>query len=108
MINANPYYGVGVAGTVQQIKADAGEIYVLKLRNTTGAAAYLQIFGKKAADVSLGTDTPQAVIPLGANEVVAIPMPVPLYIGPAGISVAGTTTATGSSGAAIDVFATVV
>lgn len=103
---ASPFFNDAVAGTVVNIKASAaGQLYHLKLVNTTAAAAYLQIFNVKAASVTLGTTVATWTLRLAANESVNIPMACPLGLGGSGISIAGTTTATGLTGAAISVSA---
>jgi hypothetical protein len=116
---ASPFFNDAIAGTVVDLPSTSGRIYFLKLINTTAAVAYLQIFRSKAAGVTLGTTKPDWTIRLGANEVNSIPMsenPAEMG-GPAlpsavagqasGLSMAGTTTATGSTGAAISVSALV-
>lgn len=110
-VAAQPFFNDAVAGTVVQVKAGAGQLVYLKLVNTTAAAAYLQIFDLLAASVTLGTTTAKWTVRLAANESVSVPMLLPLGLGQvnslatAGISMAGTTTATGSTGAAISVSA---
>lgn len=103
---ASPYFFDAVTGTVKDVKASAaGQLYHLKLVNTTAAAAYLQIFNAKASSVTLGTTVATWTLRLAANESVNIPFATPLALGGSGISIAGTTTATGSTGAAISVSA---
>lgn len=106
---ALPFFNDAVAGTVVQVKSGMGMIYALKLVNTTAATAYLQIFDLASANVTLGSTTAKMTYRLAANESVNIPLSVPLELGRtttnAGISLAGTTTATGSTGAAISVSA---
>lgn len=100
-----PYFNDAVAGTVQQIKSTAGNIYFLNLLNTTAAAAYLQIFFLPSASVTVGTTTPNWTIRLAANERQIIHLLIPTGSTGTGLSVAGTTTATGSTGAAVSVSA---
>ncbi len=107
---AQPFFNDAVAGTVVAVKSGMGFITELKLVNTTAAVAYLQIFDVAQANVTLGTTTPAMVYRLAANESVNVPLTVPLELGrlkgaSAGISMAGTTTASGSTGAAISVSA---
>jgi len=106
MAFALPYFNDAVGGTVQQISPNQALIYSMKLVNTTGSTAYLQIFGKPSADVTLGSTVADAMIRLAANESLVVPMPIPLKISDAtGLSVAGTTTPTGASAATISVTA---
>lgn len=107
MINAAPFFNDAVSNTIVQVKSSRGDLYGLKLVNTTAATAYLQIFGELAANVVLGTTAPVMTIRLAANESIFCSTPVPVSVGPNGISVAGTTTPTGSTGAAISVGALV-
>lgn len=105
---ATPFFNDAVAGTVVQLKATAGQLYMLNAFNTTGATAYLQIFGKPSASVTLGTTVADWTIRLPLNSSSSVPLvfTVPVnIIGGSGLSIAGTTTATGLTGAAISVSA---
>lgn len=110
-VSAQPFFNDAVAGTVVQVKAGAGQLIYLKLVNTTAAVAYLQVFDLAAASVVLGTTTPKWTVRLAANESVSVPMLLPLGMGQlqplatAGMSMAGTTTPTGSTGAPVSVSA---
>lgn len=90
-----------ISDTVTDIKASAGQLYALILKNTTGAAAYFQVFNALAANVTLGTTTPTWSIGLAASESKVVVLPVPAVFGTA-ISCAGTTTRTGLTAAVID------
>ena len=107
-----PFFNDAVAGTVVAIKATQGGIYYLKLVNTTAAVAYLQIFFLPAASVTPGTTVPDWTLRLAANESVPIPElgglglnAITRGVPGTGLSAAGTTTATGLTGAAISVSA---
>lgn len=103
-MSAVPFFNDAVAGTVVDIKANAaGRIDALDLVNTTAAAAYLQIFNTKAANVTLGTTPATHVIRLTANQSKTLTFPQGLKLGGDGVSIAGTTTAGGTTGAAISV-----
>lgn len=109
-ISAQPFFNDAVAATVVQVKKDAGQIFALRLVNTTAAVAYLQVFDQLAANVTLGTTAPKFVVRLAANESMTFPICVPLGIGQLqtsnpGISLAGTTSASGATPAAISVSA---
>ena len=107
------FFNDAVAATVVPVKQNGPvQVYGLKLVNTTAAAAYLQMFNTPASAVTLGTTAPAFVVRLSANETVWMPMTIPLAISAAGnalnvsgggLSLAGTTTAGGSTGAAISV-----
>jgi hypothetical protein len=107
------FFNDAVAGTVVPVKQNGPvQVFGLKLVNTTAAVAYLQMFNVPAGAVTLGTTQAAFVVRLSANETVWMPMTIPLAISAAGnalsvngggLSIAGTTTATGSTGAAISV-----
>ncbi len=100
-------YSAQVTGTVVNMDANRGvTLRSLVLVNTTAALAYLQIFLVPAASVTLGTTTPFLVIPLLASGGLALPN-LDLRLGGTGVSIACTTTRTGSTGAAVDVFAAI-
>lgn len=101
---ASPFFNDAVAGTVVQVKGTAGQLYGMHLVNTTGSVAYLQVFWLPSTSVTLGTTTPAFDVRLAANADLMVPMAVGVGQG-SGISLAGTTTATGSTGAAISVTA---
>jgi hypothetical protein len=109
-VGSQPFFNDAVTAVVQ-VKAGAGFVYALKLVNTTGLTAYLQLFDRVAASVTLGTTAPKMVFRLAANESVTIPLLAPMALGQAindgtgGISLAGTTTPGGNTTAAISVSA---
>lgn len=114
---AIPFFNDAVAGTAVQVKATVGQIYSLSLTNTTAATAYLQVFCKPLASVTLGTTAPDFAIRLKTNAGAGDERDVVFPVGTCGLSatgtpggtgitLAGTTTATGSTGAAISVMAT--
>jgi hypothetical protein len=102
----NPFFNDAVAGTPVLVKPmGATSIYLMKLVNTTAATAYLQVFAVSQANVTLGTTVPYWVIRLTANESVTAVLggPIPALIDGAGLTIAGTTTPGGLTGAAISV-----
>lgn len=108
---AQPFFNDAVTGTVLQVSAgQLTKLFSAHLRNTTAAIAYLQIFWALAANVTLGSTTPDFVISLPTNAasdfVKDLEWAMGLgKLGTTGLSVAGTTTSTGSTGAAISVSA---
>lgn len=102
-VGAKGYFNDSVAGTKATAKAARAMVHAIKLVNTTAAAAYLQMFDKAAADVTVGTTPADFTIPLAASESLTLPLHLPLEF-VLGIVLAGTTTAGGSTGAAIKVF----
>jgi len=100
--NGNP-----VAGTVVNVVAGAFTpkvVFFAALNQTAGANAFLQIFTTAAANVTLGTTTPNMTIGLPNGGGISAPFPEGWLAGDkTGLSVAGTTTATGSAGSNITV-----
>lgn len=99
-----PWFNDAVAGTVVQVKSGhSGRILAARLVNTTAAAAYLQVFNATSANVTLGTTVPAFTFRLAANESFnGTNLNIDVGQGN-GLSIAGTTTATGAVGAAISV-----
>ena len=96
-------YSGQLAATVTNAKATAGQIYTLQLLNTTAAVAYLQCFDLAAGSVTLGTTAPTESFGLAASQSLSISFGAHGIAHATAISCAGTTTRTGSTGAAIDV-----
>ena len=93
--------------TVVDIDADhAVAIKALVLLNTTAAIAYIQMFKAAASAVTLGTTAPDHVIPLPASSGVSLNISDGWRFGGAAISLGATTTRTGNTTAACDVFIT--
>lgn len=106
-----PFFNDAVAGTVVAVKDAPAAIFSLSLTNTTAATAYLQIFFKKSTEVTLGTTVADLVIRLksnaGSGDIRDIAFDDGVgKPGGTGLSIAGTTTPTNSTGAAISVAAT--
>ena len=105
---AKVYFNDAVT-TAVQVKATVGQLYSLSLTNTTAATAYLQVFCKPSASVTLGTTAPDFVVRLktnaGAGDERDLAFPVGVCSGGTGLTIAGTTTATGSTTAAVSVMA---
>jgi hypothetical protein len=104
---AFPFFNDNVAGAAVNIKSNGMALLCgLKLINTTAAAAYLQVFDVPAASVVLGTTVPKFVVPLGASEIMSPEsFEPPIQFTGTGLSIAGTTTAGGNTGAQIKVSA---
>lgn len=101
---SSAFFNDAVAGTVIAVKNQGPtQITAVSLVNTTAAAAYLQIFNVPQSQVTLGTTIPAWTIRLLASAALTLPLDTPAALGGTGLSVAGTTTPTGSTGAAISV-----
>lgn len=97
-----PYFQAAVADTPKLVNAGATILCSLHLHNTTAADAFLQCFNAAAVtDVTLGTTAPDFTVPLTANAITSLPFAFGINF-PKGLVIAGTTTATGSTAAAID------
>lgn len=89
--------------TVKSVKSSAGQFYGIQCGNTNASEGYVQVFNIASGSVTLGTSTPIFSIPIAATSTGGWMLPAPVAFGTA-ISVAATTTATGSSalGTALD------
>lgn len=99
-------FSASVNATKQQVKGSAGQVYGWSILNTTSAIAYCQVFNLASASVTVGTTTPDYVIPIPANGTTGAGNNMLGEIGIAhgtGITVCCTTTRTGSTNAACDV-----
>ena len=94
--NSKTYSNLALSNTKDSVTtAKNKKLISVAIYNPSNAAAFIQFFDALAADVTVGTTTPEFVIGIPTvRELVAL-------IGPAnfetGIVVAATTTATGSS-----------
>lgn len=103
---ALPFFNDAVAATPVNIKINGlALLKMLKLVNTTAAAAYLQFFDIPAAQVVLGTTVPKWVIRLSANETTNPCDVGAIQFTGTGLSIAGTTGPGNAVGAAISVSA---
>lgn len=90
------FFNGAVTNTAVAVKASAGQVYSWMLFNPSGAVAYLQVFNVAAAGVTVGTTAPLFSIPVQAGTQVPFSTDIGIAFGTA-ISVAATTTPTGSS-----------
>lgn len=87
--------------TKTQIKGSAATLWKIIAENANTSVIYLQMFNKLSASVTVGTTTPDDVIPLPAGNsstdpaVIEIPFPKVSY--GTGLTIAATTTRTGST-----------
>jgi hypothetical protein len=61
------FRSLDVDETEEQIKASAGQLYGYYLANMAAAARYFKFYGTTAANVTVGTTTPDVTIPLPAG-----------------------------------------
>lgn len=98
-------YSGSVAGTVVAVDATGpATLRLITILNTTAAVAYLQVFNLPAASVTIGTTAPALSIGVPASAALVIPIPeCGLNIAGLGLSLGGTTTRAGATGASLDV-----
>lgn len=99
-------YSASVNATKAQVKGSAGTVFGWSIMNTTSAIAYCQVFNLASASVTVGTTTPDYVIPIPANATTGAGSNIFSEKGwshSTGITIACTTTRTGSTNAACDV-----
>lgn len=107
------YQAGGLSSTKWQIKGSAGTLGgYINLINPNTATTYIQVFNKASANVTVGSTTPDFVIVLpgvasasatGAAANLEVTLGIAMSTG---ITVAATTTETGSTGPANNVFVT--
>lgn len=98
-------YSGSVAGTVVSVDVTGpATLRCLTFLNTTVAVAYLQVFNLPAASVTIGTTAPALSIGVPASAAIVVPFPEGgLNLGGSGLSLGGTTTRAGLTGASLDV-----
>lgn len=96
-------YSAQVGGTKASVHDKASTIYGIALLNETAAVAYLQLFKRASASVTVGTNAPDLALGLPASGGLTLSFPQGLIMGGDGLTIAGTTTRTGSTGANISV-----
>ena len=102
------FFSQSLTSTKAQVKGSGGTIYGITAVNNGTAIAYIQVFNKASASVTVGTTTPDYVIPVpapssGSNGAgIREEYALGLNFG-TGITVACTTTRTGASSATCDV-----
>lgn len=96
------FYSAAVTGTKAQVSAVPVNIGAYQLLNNAAAPTYLQVFYKLAADVTVGTTAADVVIPLPTSGGATLFFDDGwLTRGP--LTLAATTTRTGSTTATVDV-----
>jgi hypothetical protein len=97
-------YTGNVTGTVLDVSATTQvDLHMVDIQNTTAAVAYLQVFPRAAAAITLGTTVPRYAFGIPASGHITIVIPEGMRLGGDGCSVAGTTTRGGNTGAALDI-----
>lgn len=107
-VGLTPYLNTALSNTKQSVKTSSARLYGYHVFNPGAAVTYLQIFNKLAADVTVGSTTPDMVLalpstatsPVGVDGVFEIPISFGT-----GIVIAATTTPTGSTAPATAILA---
>ena len=94
----------GTASGKEELNGGSGGTFVaIEFHNTTAAVAWVQVFGKASSEVTLGATVPLQSYALDANQIRSIELPAKGWIlNGTGITIAGTTTRAGSTGAAVE------
>lgn len=101
-------FSASLTNTKQQAKGSAGQVYGWQIMNNGSVPCYVQVFDKTSTNVTVGTTTPDYVIPIPApssgTNGAGCTIEVGLGIAHAnGITLACTTTRTGSTSATVDI-----
>ena len=102
------FFTQSLTSTKAQVKGSAGTVYGITAVNNGSALAYIQVFNKLSANVTVGTTAPDYVVPVPApsSGTAGAGLREEYALGLAfgtGITVACTTTRTGSTSATCDV-----
>lgn len=94
-----------LAGTPTAVKTSAGTLYGLHVLNTTGAAAYVQLFDVATGSVTPGTMQPITQFLAPANSDTMMPLPAVGLAFATAITAISTTASEGGTGSATGVMA---
>src|SRR5574337_684322 len=95
LIGTVPYLNTALSATKQQAVGGRCRLYGVHVENPNAAKVYVQCFDKLAANVTVGTTTPDFVFYIPSGGYDAWP-PYPMQL-ETGLTIAATTTATGST-----------
>ena len=97
------FYSASVTGTKAEVSAVPVDIGAYHILNNAAAISYVQVFYKLAADVTVGTTVADVVIPLPASGGATLNFEGKGWRTRGPLTLAVTTTRTGSSTATADV-----
>lgn len=97
------FYSASVTGTKAEVSAVPVDIGAYHLLNNAAAITYVQVFYKLAADVTVGTTVADVVIPLPVSGGATLNFEGQGWRTRGPLTLAATTTRTGSTTATIDV-----
>ena len=93
----NTFNSNALGSTVTNIKTSPGNLWGMSAFNGHAAACFIQVFDALAANVVLGTTAPTFVLPVAGTAISNVFPTIPIRNFKVAISVASTTTATGST-----------
>jgi len=96
-------FSASIGGVATAVRAGQCRLHSWQIVNNTGALAYVQVFNKLQANVTLGTTPPDYVIPLPANGGAVMPYNDTGIEHDTGITIACTTTRNNNTGATCDI-----
>jgi hypothetical protein len=94
-----PLRSSALSTTVVSVKSSAGQLGELLCYNPNSSAVYVQIFNVASGSVTLGSTSPVLSIPIAPQSTGGLPLANPGINFSTAISIAATTTATGSTAA---------
>jgi len=97
------FYSASLTGTKAQVSAVPVDIGAYHMLNNAAAITYVQVFYKLAADVTVGTTVADVVIPLPASGGATLNLEGKGWRTRGPLTLAATTTRTGSTTATVDV-----
>lgn len=116
MKSAPVAYGAGgaaqrnhvLSATLWQAASGGGTLYALHIENAQAATAFIQVFDKLSANVTLATTVPdwEFQVPASSDKEIVIGAPGALLAN--GLTIASTTTSHGSTTSAATVYGTVI
>jgi hypothetical protein len=98
------YNNTALSSTKQAVNASAGNLYGYHIYNPNASIVYVQLFNVASASVTVGTTAPTAVLAIPPTGWADSPPSVPIAFGTA-LTIAATTTATGSTAPATAILA---
>jgi len=105
-VGTTTYSNTALSNTKQQVKSSAGNLYGYHFYNSGAVVTYVQIFKLPSASVTVGTTTPDLVLAIVAGGGLDTMGSVPIACG-SGITIAATTTPTGSSAPVASILANI-
>lgn len=97
-------YSAQVNATKAQVSDSPVTVGAIIAYNQGGAVGYIQMFFQPSTSVTVGTTVPDKVIPMPATGGFVLSFDDGWYVGGTGLTIACTTTRTGSTNSTTDIF----